>query len=89
VLYLHLARHQQRKYFDVHGRLLPRDLLNCLLAALAEMQQQRLHELLIEQVTRAVPVAVGVASRLVLLVRLSSCRAMSGTLMSPLVNRCG
>jgi hypothetical protein len=26
---------------------------------LAEMQQQRLHELLIEQVTRAVPVAVG------------------------------
>jgi hypothetical protein len=28
---------------------------------LAEMQQQRLHELLIEQVTRAVPVAVGVA----------------------------
>src|SRR5262249_53324866 len=60
VLYLHLARHQQRKYFDVHARLLPRDLLNCLLAVLAEMQQQRLHELLIEQVTRAVPVAVGI-----------------------------
>src|SRR5499427_11002707 len=61
VLYLHLARHQKRKYFEVHARLLPRDLLNCLLAVLAEMQQQRLHELLIEQVTRAVPVAVGVA----------------------------
>src|SRR5262245_1873134 len=61
VLYLHLARHQQRKYFDVRGRLIARDLFNCLLAVLAEMQQQRLHELLIEQVTRAVPVAVRVA----------------------------
>src|SRR5262249_26734628 len=50
-----------RKYFEVHARLLPRDLLNCLLAVLAEMQQQRLHELLIEQVTRAMPVAVRVA----------------------------
>jgi len=29
---------------------------------LAAMQQQRLHELLIEQVTRAVPVAMRVAS---------------------------
>src|SRR6516162_6283422 len=61
VLYLHLARHQQRKYFNVHGRLIARDLFNCFLAVLAEMQQQRLHELLIEQVTRAVPVAVRVA----------------------------
>ena len=49
------------KDFEVARRLLPRDLLNCLLAMLAEMQQQRLHELLIEQMTRAVPIAVGVA----------------------------
>src|SRR6516225_7465996 len=54
VLSLHLARHQKRKNFEVRGRLVTSDLLNCLLAVLAEMQQQRLHELLIEQVTRAV-----------------------------------
>src|SRR5262249_9441644 len=29
VLHLHLARHQQRKYFNVHGRLIARDLFNC------------------------------------------------------------
>src|SRR6516164_742568 len=61
VLSLHLARHQKRKNFEVRGRLVTSDLFNCLLAVLAEMQQQRLHELLIEQVTRAVPVAVRVS----------------------------
>jgi len=59
VLELHLARHQKRKNLEVRGWLLPRDLLNCLLAVLAEMQQQRLHEFLVQQMTRAVPVAVG------------------------------
>ena len=47
MLDLVLARHQQRKDFEVAGWLLPRDLLNCLLAVLAEVQQQRLDELLI------------------------------------------
>ena len=61
VLDLMLARNQQCQDFEVGGRLLPRDLLNCLLAVLAEMQQQRLHKLLVQQVTRAVPVAVRVA----------------------------
>jgi hypothetical protein len=44
---LPLARYQQRKDFEVARRLLPRDLLNRLLAVLAEMQQQRMNELLI------------------------------------------
>src|SRR6516164_2327764 len=61
VLELHLARHQKRKNLEVRGRLVTSDLLDRLLAVLTEMQQQRLHELLIEQVTRAVPVAVRVA----------------------------
>jgi len=47
VLDLVLARYQQRKDFEVARRLLPRDLLNRLLAVLAEMQQQRLNEFLI------------------------------------------
>src|SRR5262245_50700771 len=63
VLELRLARHQQRKYFEVHARLVTSDLLNRFLALMAEVQQQRLHELLIEQVTRAVPVAVRVSGR--------------------------
>src|SRR6266487_5819031 len=56
-----LARHQQRKYFEVRGRLGTSDLLDRLLALMAEVQQQRLHELLIEEVTRAVSVAMRVA----------------------------
>src|SRR5262245_44027257 len=55
-----LARHQQRKDFEVARRLLPCDLLNRLLAVLAEVQQQRLHELLVQQMTRVVPVTVRV-----------------------------
>src|SRR5262245_44556115 len=60
VLELHLARHQKRKDLEVRGRLVTSDLLDRLLALMAEVQQQRLHELLVQQVTRAVPVAVGV-----------------------------
>src|SRR5215831_15067572 len=61
VLDLVLAGNEQAENLEIARRLLPRDLLNCLLAVLAEMQQQRLHELLIEQVTRAVPVATRVS----------------------------
>ena len=49
------------KYFEVRGRLVTSDLLDRLLALMAEVQQQRLHELLVQQMTRAVPVAVRVA----------------------------
>jgi Tripartite tricarboxylate transporter family receptor len=60
VLDLRLARHEQRKYFEVHARLVTSDLLDGFLALMAEVQQQRLHELLVQEVTRAVPVAVRV-----------------------------
>src|SRR6516164_9763833 len=59
MLEFHLTWHQQCKYFEVHARLVTRDLLDRLLALMAEVQQQRLHELLVQQMTRAVPVAVG------------------------------
>ena len=61
VLYLHLARHEQREYFEIHARLVTSDLFNRLFALVTEVQQQRLHELLVQQMTRAVPVAVRVA----------------------------
>jgi hypothetical protein len=48
--------------FGLRWRLITSDLLDCFLALMAEVQQQRLHELLVQQMTRAVPVAVGVAS---------------------------
>ena len=47
VLDLVLARHQQRKDFEVARCLLPCDLLNRLFAVVSEVQQQRLDELLI------------------------------------------
>ena len=61
MLDLHLARHQKRKNFEVGGRLIAGDLLNGLFALVTEVQQQRLHELLVQQMTCTVPVAVGVA----------------------------
>src|SRR5262245_21859738 len=61
VLDFHFARHQKRKNLEVRGRLVTSDLLDRLLALMAEVQQQRLHELLVQQMTRAVPVTVRVA----------------------------
>jgi hypothetical protein len=61
MLDLHLARHEKRKDFEVRGRLIARDLFNRLLALMAEVQQQRLHELLVQQMTRAVPVAMRIS----------------------------
>ena len=46
---------------EIRGRLVTSDLLDSFLALMAEVQQQRLHELLVQQMTRAVPVAVRVA----------------------------
>src|SRR5262249_3262309 len=59
VLDFHFARHQKRKNLEVRGRLVASNLLDRLLALMAEVQQQRLHEFLVQQMTRAVPVAVG------------------------------
>ena len=63
LLNLHLARHQQRKYFDVHGRLVTSDLLDRPLAFVTEVQQQRLHELLVQQVTCTMPIATRVSRK--------------------------
>jgi hypothetical protein len=61
MLDFHLARHQKRKDFEVRGRLVTSDLFNRLLALMAEVQQQRLHELLVQQMTRAVPVPMRIS----------------------------
>ena len=75
MLELHLARHQKRKNLEVRGRLITSDLLDRLLALMAEVQQQRLHELLVQQMTRAVPVAVTLRARNLQL--LAKCRGNS------------
>jgi hypothetical protein len=61
VLQLQFARHQKRKNFEVRGRLVTSDLLDRLLAFVTEVQQQRLHELLVQQVTCTMPVATRVS----------------------------
>jgi hypothetical protein len=66
MLEFHLSRHQERKNFEVCGRLIARNLFNRLFALVTEVQQQRLHELLVQQVTCTVPVAVRVTLKGVL-----------------------